>query len=93
MTTQTNINKVITNVATGGTITIPLGNTWLLLVFNKGGGSWRSGEDAELLSLSLPSLRLTLRKRYMMNYNEDKGEKRMIVNEMRKGILTWPHSL
>lgn len=37
--------------------------TWLLLVFSKGGaGSWCSGEEAELLSLSLPSLRLTLWK-------------------------------
>lgn len=37
--------------------------TWLLLVFNKGGGgSWCRGEEAELLSLSLPSLKLTLKR-------------------------------
>lgn len=43
-----------------------IGLTWLLLVFIKGGGSWREwGEGAELFSLSVPSLRLTLQKRRM----------------------------
>lgn len=38
--------------------------TWLLLVFSKGGaGSRCCDEEAELLSLSLPSLRLTLWKK------------------------------
>lgn len=36
------------------------GLTWVLVVFSKGGASWREGGEGEELSLSLPSLKLTL---------------------------------
>lgn len=69
--------------------------TWLL-VFNKGGGgSWCRGEEAELLSLSLPSLKLTLKRNREKSYAsiQTKIYGNSAESEVCKYSVSWKRSL
>lgn len=63
--------------------------TWLLLVFNNGGGgSWWRGEEAELLSLSLPSLKLTLRRNTDRSHDSPQTESQVSWKARNTNIAT-----